>query len=274
LRIAFLGASTTYCAEVSRDEAAWPQLVAERLKQAHPSLSLDFVNAGVPGYVVETSRKNWRHRVARLKPDVVVIYHATNDLSKDTRSLAVARGIQSAEREETSWLARHSVLWFLVEKNLAVKSAQQRAVSEAPRLTEIPAQLPNAFRTRLVGLIREVQAQGALVVLPTFTHRLRREQNAEEQLKAAESALYYMPYMSLPALLKGYEAYNQAIRQAAQETGAQLIEGEYDIPGDATHFTDSVHFSDAGSKLMAQRVSQALLATLQFQALPAGRQGQ
>ena len=73
-----------------------------------------------------------------------------------------------------------------------------------------------------------------------------------------------MPYMSLGALLGGYEAYNQAIRQVARETGALLVEGALDIPGDARHFTDSVHFSDAGSAAMARRVSEALLASSSF----------
>lgn len=266
LRLAFLGASTTFCSEVSGDAAAWPYLVAEHVRQARPGLAVDFVNAGVPGYVVATSLDNWRHRVARLKPDVVVIYHATNDLSKDTRALAAKQGLPYAKRQETSWLAERSMLWFLVEKTWAVKSAQRRSVSDAPRLTEIPADLSQGFREHLTRLVREVQAQDALVALPTFTHRPRREQSPEEQLKAAESALYYMPYMSLPALLSGYEAYNQVIRQVARDTGALLIEGEYAIPGDAVHFTDSVHFSDVGSDAMARRVSQALLAATSFQA--------
>lgn len=274
LRLAFLGASTTFCAEVSGDKAAWPHLVAEHIRQARPGITLDYVNAGVPGYVVATSLDNWRHRVARLQPDVVVVYHATNDLSKDSRALAVKQGLQPAKRQETSWLAEHSMLWFLVEKTWAVKTAQRRAVSDTPRLTEVPADLPQGFQERLGRLVREVQAQGALVALPTFTHRPRREQGPEAQLQAAESALYYMPYMSLPALLDGYAAYNRAIRAVARDTGALLIEGEYAIPGDAAHFTDSVHFSDTGSAAMAHRVSQALLAAPSFQALLAGTRRQ
>jgi lysophospholipase L1-like esterase len=273
LRLAFLGASTTFCAEVSGDDAAWPHLVTEHIRQARPGISVDYVNAGVPGYVVATSTENWRHRVARLQPDVVVIYHATNDLSKDSRALAVKLGLQPAKRQEMSWLAEHSMLWFLVEKIWAVKTAQRRAVSDAPRLTDLPPDLPQGFQERLTRLVREIQAQGALVVLPTFTHRLRRDQSREEQLKAAESALYYMPYMSLSALLDGYEAYNRAIRAVARETGALLIEGEYAIPGDAAHFTDSVHFSDRGSAAMAKRVSQALPAAPSFQALLTGVRG-
>ena len=266
LRLAFLGASTTFCAEVSKDDAAWPHLVRERIQQAYPSVSVDYVNAGVPGYVVDDSLDNWLHRVRRLDPDVVVIYHATNDLSLDTRKLAATRGMKESGRRKPSWLAEHSMLWFLVEKSLQAKAAQQRAVSEAPRIMAIPPELPEGFRQRLSRLVKTVQTSGSLVALPTFSYRLRREQGQAEQLKSAESALYYMPYMSLGALLEGYEAYNQAIRQVARETGALLVEGALDIPGDARHFTDSVHFSDAGSAAMARRVSGALLASPGFKA--------
>jgi lysophospholipase L1-like esterase len=260
LRIAFLGASTTFCAEVSSNEATWPHLVAERIRAAYPSLSVDYVNAGVPGYVLETIRTNWHARVRSLRPDIVVIYEATNELSKDTRALAKARGLIHATPEaQQSWLARHSMLWFLVEKNLAIRSAQQRAVSDTPRLTELPPDLTKGFQQRLASWVREIQAEGKLVVLPTFAYRVRHDQTSDEQLKAAESALYYMPYMSIPALLAGYEAYNRAIRTVARDTGALLVEGELDIPGDARHFTDSVHFTDLGSAAMAKRVATALL---------------
>jgi lysophospholipase L1-like esterase len=274
VRLAFLGASTTFCAEASRDEATWPHLVVETLRKDRPAGTLDYLNAGVPGYVVESSLDNWRHRVSPLKPDVVVIYHATNDLSRDSRVLAVARGLQPAERARTSWLAERSTLWFLVEKTLAAKAAQHRAVSDAPRLSDIPPSLPEGFRQRLDRLVRSVQAEGTLVVLPTFSYRLRRDQTPEEQLKAAESALYYMPYMSIEGLLAGYEAYNRAIRQVAADTGALLVDGELAIPGDGVHFSDSVHFTDAGSQAMAKRVTDALLGAPGFRTLLAGKGGQ
>jgi len=263
LRLAFLGASTTFCAEVSSNEATWPHLVYEKLKHALPDRRIDYVNAGVPGYVVETTLQNWQRRVAPLEPDIVVIYHATNDLAKDSRALARARGLVVDPQEaKQSWLARHSMLWFLVEKNLAIRTAKQRAeAANAPKLATLPPDIAEGFRHKLTRLVREVQASGARVVLPTFSHRLRRGQSPQEQLKAAESALYYMPYMSIEALLAGYEAYNTAIRQVAHETGALLIEDELSIPGDGTHFTDSVHFTNLGSAAMAERVARALLAS-------------
>ena len=49
-RIAFLGGSTTYCAEVSGDDKTWPYLVVEALKAGYPDRRFDYVNVGVPGY--------------------------------------------------------------------------------------------------------------------------------------------------------------------------------------------------------------------------------
>lgn len=60
-------------------------------------------------------------------------------------------------------------------------------------------------------------------------------------------------HLSIKGLLDAYEAYNAAIRDAAGATGAVLIDGDTDIPGDAEHFVDTMHFTDAGSEAMARR---------------------
>jgi len=69
-----------------------------------------------------------------------------------------------------------------------------------------------------------------------------------------------MPFMTPEGLLAAYARYNDVIRDVASEAGAQLIDGEHDIPGDDRHFTDSVHFTDAGSQAMAARVTGRLTA--------------
>jgi lysophospholipase L1-like esterase len=82
-----------------------------------------------------------------------------------------------------------------------------------------------------------------------------------------------MPYMSVTGLLAGYAAYNQVIREVATESDALLIDDAVSIPADATHFSDSFHFRDAGSALMAQRVLQALLYSETFQDLIRAKTG-
>jgi lysophospholipase L1-like esterase len=76
-----------------------------------------------------------------------------------------------------------------------------------------------------------------------------------------------MPYMTPELLIKSFARYNEIIREVARATGAVLIEGEMEIPGDDTHFNDTVHFKDAGSRVMAARVAKGLLGSPQFQAL-------
>ncbi|MBL8378254.1 MAG: SGNH/GDSL hydrolase family protein [Burkholderiales bacterium] len=280
LRLAFLGASTTFCAEVSNNDAVWASLVTERIRQAYPGRAIDFVNGGVPGYTVASSRKNLQHRITALAPDIIVIYHATNDLSGEVRALAVAAGIPgAAESGRMGWLERNSLLWELVVKNLRVRNAQ-RDSGEVPRLSVDARALGANFRRELTELVREAKASAPLVAVATFSTRLRASQSLEEKRQAAVSALVYMPFMTVDGLIESYARYNQIIREVAAQEGALVIEGEHDIPGDAAHFFDTVHFSDAGSRAMAKRVADALLAASEFKAVaeaprrqgpPAGR---
>ncbi len=190
VRIAFLGASTTWCAEVSGNDKVWAHLVAQDLRSAFPRTGLDYVNGGVPGYVVRSSLKNLEHRVSPLQPDIVVIYHATNDMSAELRRRAAATGvIREAKVEPPSWLSEYSLLWNLAEKNFRIWVAQQKAEKKVDRLEVDTASLGGVFRDDLTALVRQAQQQARVVALATFSARLRKEQSEEEQLQAAASAL-------------------------------------------------------------------------------------
>lgn len=258
IRVAFLGASTTFCAEVSSDSLVWPHLVVDRLRARFPQTDFDYVNGAVPGYTAQSSLRNFRYRVESLQPDVVVIYHATNDLSQETRRLAEAQGLISPGSHQPSWLAQHLRLWELAEKNLRVMAAKSSAESNRESVVLDKATLGSQFRKDLGELV-EVAGQGnRRVAVATFSTRLRPEQPLDEMKRAAVSALVYMPFMGLDGLLFGYARYNDIIRDVAREQKVLLIEGENHIPGDAVHFVDSVHFTDSGSRLMAERVYRSL----------------
>lgn len=276
LRIAFLGASTTFCAEVSSNDAVWPQLVAEDLRRRFPGVSIDFVNSAVPGYTVDSMRKTLRHRVRPLQPDLIVVYEATNELSAEVRQRALAaKVIDSPVAHEPGWLERHSLLWELVVKNLRVRSAQQKPGATSTRKLEVDASsLGGSFREELGLLLREARDAGAHVAVATFATHLRPGQSEEQARRAAVSALVYMPFMTIDGLLAGYARYNQVIREAARAEGATLIGGEDTIPGDPDHFVDSVHFSDAGSRAMARRVADGLAADPAVLALVSARRRQ
>lgn len=123
--------------------------------------------------------------------------------------------------------------------------------SNVGRLEVDPASLGKAFRSDLTALVKAAQQHARVVAVATFSTRLRPDQSTEQQVEASASALYYMRVMTPAGLIASYARYNEIIREVAASTGALLDGNENDIPGDGTHFADSVHFTDAGSQPMA-----------------------
>jgi hypothetical protein len=80
-----------------------------------------------------------------------------------------------------------------------------------------------------------------------------------------------MTFMDPQGLMEASRCYNRIIAEVARETGALLVKGEAMIPADGERFNDTVHFKHAGSRIMARRVSEALLADPAFRALAAAR---
>ncbi len=269
VRLAFLGGSTTFCAEATDGAHTWPERVAATLRDASPRATLDVVNAAAGGLHSGHSLDNLRHRVAPHDPDVVVIYHATNDLTFDARAQAVAAGLAKAEPEQPGWLERNSLAWQLVAKNLRARAP---GGDEGALDFDVQA-AAERFRGRLSALVDFARERADVVVLVTFAHRPRRGQEPEHLAEAVASSRFYMPWLSVEHILDGFDAYNRVIREVAAETGAILVAREDEIPGDAIHFVDSVHFTDAGCERQAERVAAALVRAPAWRALMDGGGG-
>jgi lysophospholipase L1-like esterase len=267
IRLAFLGASTTFCAEASSDAATWPSLVCDAVRAAHPGAAVDFVNAGVAGYTLDDLLQNLELRVRPLAPDAIVIYEATNDLTRWSREQAKEQGVYAGHADSEDWLAQISLAWHLIEKNVLVRLRQSSAAQAAGRLALDEARVVPPFRERLERLVRRAREVAPVVALVTFAQRARAGQSAEEQRAACVTHAYYMPYMSHAGLVRGFAAYNAAVRDVARAEGALLVGGEDEVPPDAEHFADSVHFTDAGCRWQAQRVARGLESAPAFQAL-------
>ena len=272
LRIAFLGGSTTYCAETSGLEGTWPHLVTEGLREAFPGADLDYVNGAAGGYSTKQSLLNLQHRVAPLDPDVIVIYHGTNELTQDSREKAAQLGLFDPQVLEQDALGEISLAWYLIRKNVLAQKRKSASVG-GERLEVDPSTYSAPFGTRLRALIAEARKHAARVVVVTFSHRVRATQSADGRREASASSLYYMPYMTVDGVLAGFEEYNDLIREVAAETDVLLVEGEDEIPGNAEHFADSVHLTDAGCALQAQRVLEAMLADERLRELLGGGGG-
>lgn len=273
IRVAFLGGSTTYCAEVSSDAAAWPDIVTRKLQTQFPSVSFDYINAGVPGYGVGHILRNLKERVAPLHPDVIVIYEATNDLSGNSFQLASEQGvIRERPDKQRLWLSKYSLLVRLVEFNLAIRARQEHVDDPQGKVKLDIPRVVAPFEHDLTELVSAAKGVSPIVAVATFSVQYRHEQARDRQLDAAETSLYYMPYMSLEGLLESFDAYNSTIARVASQHDVLLVGGENEIPGDREHFKDSVHFTDAGSRAMADRVFNVLAGSGAMRSLVSGRE--
>jgi lysophospholipase L1-like esterase len=256
VRLAFLGSSTTYDLYVD-NASTWPHLVTQALQAAYPTCHVDYINAGVPGFSSPQMLTYYRAYVSKLEPDIVVLL--PTDTSVALRSLARRKRVHTGIPMQPSWLAQHSALWAKIEKNVQMIKLQRAAFFPQGKLTFTDEELAAELRPALEAIATQVTRDQRLLAVATVGEQLRAGQDRKEQQRAAGTALYSMPFMSIPGILKARQYYNEVIAGVAKASNAILIEGHEQIPGTPAYYADASHFKPAGSHLMAERVSAMLL---------------
>jgi len=181
------------------------------------------------------------------------------DTSIALSNLARQKHVHTGLPVPPSWFAQHSELWATIEKNVQMSKLQRTAFSPQGKLTFTYEELATGLRLVLEAIATQVTQDQHLLAIVTVEEQLRAGQDRKEQLRAAATALYSMPFMSIPGLLKAAQFYNEVIADVAKISNAILIEGHEQIPGTSVYYADTNHFKPAGSRLMAERVSSVLL---------------
>jgi len=267
IRIVCLGASTTFSAEVSTNDAAWPHQLQEKLRAAYPGRNIEVINAAVGGYTTTENLRNLKHRVLPLNPDLVIYYEANNEIVKDTKVIALQEGIISVNREPpvVAVLSRYSLMADLVFKNIAILT---RSRDESTRkLDSVPADLPTHFVSALDEMRVELAKRNVPLVLSTFIVKYRRNQDRATQIANADVAFYYMPWMSIDGMLDAMDRYNSAIIAYGASHDVETVDDREAIPPDGEHFSDCMHLLDKGAERMADRFLRFLQSSEQFSRL-------
>jgi hypothetical protein len=260
VRVACLGASTTFCAEVSSNRMTWPALLQEQLKRAYPGVNIEVVNAAVGGYVAADNLKNLRHRVMPLEPDLVIYYEANNEIVRDTQQLAIRDGLITGARQSplVATMSQYSLMFDLAYKNLAILTRGGQANTRA--LDRVPRDLPEHFVGEIDQMRTELAARDTPLLLSTFIVKYRRSQDRPTQIKNADVAFYYMPWMSIDGMLDAMDTYNQAVLDYGRRTGVTVLDDREAVPADAEHFSDCMHLLDRGAAAMADRFARGIVS--------------
>jgi lysophospholipase L1-like esterase len=284
-RIACLGGSSTYGQSESSDDAIWPARLEVLLNEGAPADAprVEVINAGCQGYSTFESLINLELRVVDLEPDLVLVYHGINDMR-----CALYR---DPVRDNTHWRAvwpveRPSRLEQLVQASTTFRFLRSLDDGWIHRRSQLGSYVIVAFdpvadqyhksdpptlgfdnvRRNLQSIVAVARAHGGRPIFMTQAMRYSDLDEAPSRdmqtwgLKRVQELLrevgaeHDVPVLDIAPTIEA-----EAARQfAAGEVVEVKVRDKVKIQDKV--FTSEVHFTDAGSDLMARTVAAALVA--------------
>jgi lysophospholipase L1-like esterase len=270
-RIVCVGGSTTFGAGIVGDENTYPARLEALLSAARPDLSIEVLNAGVPGYTTAENVIYLSLRLLDLEPDLVVLYEGYNDFKPNRypgfrsdyshwrdRAVAPAR----------AWLEVHSRLYTklrsLTDRYVRDASAgmrDPRTGAGMRRYDTVSDEGLKTFRRNLKTMIAAARSAGAQTAVATYAHPVT-EENLRDHPDLLRYLPGYLPNLTFEGARDAFDKYNEAARAVAHDEKIPLIDAAVAIPPDPALFVDHVHFNAAGADRFAGVVAGAIAPAL------------
>lgn len=272
-RIVCIGGSTTYTTAVEDYHESYPYLLEQELKQRGIK-EVEVINSGVGNWSTWESFINLQLRVLDLDPDLLIIYHATNDIQSrivwpperyrsdnSGRRIStyadLAPGWKDVLLENSNilrvfsiklgWKTPNVVLerldpspdsYYLPEfiKQLNDKTYPSGIFREVSLAKMLETNQPVYFRRNLKNMIDLAKNQGAGVVISTFAHCTGFENE----------------FSSSPEYASAYREHNQIIKEIASQKKIPALDFAGLFPNDKELYADGRHVNGKGSRLKAK----------------------
>lgn len=257
IRILCLGASTTgnyiwWDGQVF----SYPMELEKYLKDKFPGNDIVVYNCGQGGWTSAEILINFVLRLYDLQPDMIVFYHAYNDLS-----LSLTPGFEADFTHARKNLGEAYFLYrlasFIPDIPLAIYNAALKvlfpymnpifgvieAVSQGKPDLSAAFQGTVTYRRNLEHLIKICRESRIDIVLSSFAYYLY------EQIKDSKIHLKYR---------EGVLEENRQMQELASLYGLPLVDHFHLVPQEEQYFVDSIHFSPEGMRLVAENFGQAL----------------
>lgn len=252
-RILCLGASTTgnY---ISRNGISYSYpLELEHYLQAHFSDRQIVVhNCGQGGWTSAEILINFLLNLKNTDPDLVVIYHAYNDLPVSLTPGFVPDYSHARRNLGDSYykyrLTSLIPMLPLGIYNFTIQSLfpfinPRAGVLEAVARSKVDLNSDfsglGTYRRNLEYIVKVCQVDGIDIVLSTFVHFL---------YDAVKNSPIHLKYQA------GVNLENENLRQIATHYNIPLVDNARLFPQDARYFVDSAHFTPEGMRLLAQNI--------------------
>jgi len=268
-RIFCLGGSTTLGVGLPWQQA-YPARLEALLRERYPAANVEVVNAGCTWHTSQHSLFKYLTRVAAYRPDMVIVYHAFNDLFQAT-SWKLGNGPFRSDyghffgalgnRVKPVDRFNRRLAEFLVPRHWYT-DLRHTLPPPVPQPVDLRAPLPS-FRRNLQRLAQVCQADGVRVVIANQPFLYRDNMTQEE-----EAVLFYPYYYggsdARPTVAEQRQAMvvlNRTVEDVARTNGLPFVDLEGAIPKRLEFMYDDVHYTALG----AQRVAETFAAGIDWQ---------
>jgi lysophospholipase L1-like esterase len=247
VRIAILGGSSAYGYLVSDGEEAARILEGYLRDEGY---RVEVMNTGVPGYNLFQSLVRFQEIVARLEPDIVVLYAGFNDIAYLTSDEASRERwiYRPAAPAWERWLGK-SVTYGLLAYRLGSPSRQFVAVP-AHQMTEAGRK---QIRSNLEALASEVEKTGARLVVCSQATAAHPEVGPELKARLGTPDDQFQRAVETMAWIRG------ELRDFARISGADFIDVASEMPPRPEYLADLIHLTKLGEVELAKILAERLL---------------
>jgi len=259
-RIVILGGSTTYTIKVEDNESTFPYQLERILRESNGNKNIEVINAGVGGYNSWESLINLQFRVLDIDPDLVIIYHGTNDVHTRLVMPEAYKGDNSGRRKQWK-LPRippieHSLLLRVISRKLGFTSQVGLETnvnastflgtrSAKDRWAELlEKNKPIYFRRNLINMASIARANEVDIAFATWAH-----------------SPYFNDYASTEAYQSGFRENNEVVKEVADQHGVRLFDFASAMPKDTIYWKDGRHVNEEGALLKAQLFADYILGS-------------
>lgn len=204
------------------------------VQKAIPNRHIRVINAAVPGFDTAQSIGNLSLRVIPFKPDVVIIYHAYNDLKAVRPNMTFKPDYSHFHTKPYGYHKKPNVLirslpssmFYVRTRNEYREYRKKRKRYEEltnkksgkGRLSYIPQKAVQIFEQHIRCLVSVAKAEGAIVIVSSFatlhepnldwSSSLVLKHLTEFQRRDLYSLLHFTPGLTLKAIFEGFNSYN------------------------------------------------------------------
>jgi len=282
-RVFVLGGSTVLSDRVSF-EKSHVRVLEKLLRQHAPDKRIEVLNAGNHWHTSQHSLIKYLFKIKNLEPDLIIVWHAINDLYRSFSYEKQAFGEYQSDYGHFYGPISRLVLDHakpktdppvvnIVSLRIALDRVRDTLYSDftargrSPGIRAVPVRdfaSLESFIRNMSALARTVQGDNVGLVFATQPSLYREELSTEESerfwVQRIICRLDKTSYPDMESMIFGMDLFNRATKDIATQFDVPLFDLASALPKTTDNFLDDVHLSEKGNTLVGKAMFRFLVS--------------